>query len=631
MKKNSSNKFSFYEPLIDLYLCKDLSNDNKEIIQKIILLIKENITLTKLPFHYIYQKLAKYFNNIDENEQLELLDENKMMNYLKLLNIFYSGEINEKKVIGQNKIIKKEIKNYIYFNGEGSGINLILNNNSINPNTNFPTIKYGISFIMWVYIDENLIQKLKENNKYLEINLVKFVINEKEFKLILKDIFSFQVCLNVSEPKTIQSNSIKVNDWNSIIFSIYNNLNNSRLSIKLFINSVEYCSVLDVPKKANILTKINSIRLFDNFIGKVSSFMIITKGINNIEANYFSNNIKYGFYKNKILFNFILDNEPNYFANCKDYEYYKKYKSNNSPKLYNLLLSEQNIKNLFAVFCPFAYNFNNYQIDDIFGNFIGHIEINDCANIYKNNNKNIWKNGGFEKLLPIIELMYSKISSNKTSNYKYIDNTILTLNTLHEYLDIIKNIIRKHPRNLEFAQNSNFFSSLSIFLQKLPSEFFDKNNFEILIEIAEEIFMHKENLNLERENYIEIILLNEKMLINYDVQKRMILWKIIYHYIYYDNTNSLINNCFNLKKICLLLRFFDSQQYSKYCCKRHIEILYDNCEKDILEPNMMERTKELFLIIQIYINKYCNREDSLYLLKLLSFDISPCLQEKIIK
>ena len=630
MKKNSSNKFSFYEPLIDLYLCKDLSNDNKEIIQKIILLIKENITLTKLPFHYIYQKLAKYFNNIDENEQLELLDENKMMNYLKLLNIFYSGEINEKNVIGQNKIIKKEIKNYIYFNGEGSGINLILNNNSINPNTNFPTIKYGISFIMWVYIDENLIQKLKENNKYLEINLVKFVINEKEFKLILKDIFSFQVCLNVSEPKTIQSNSIKVNDWNSIIFSIYNNLNNSRLSIKLFINSVEYCSVLDVPKKANILTKINSIRLFDNFIGKVSSFMIITKGINNIEANYFSNNIKYGFYKNKILFNFILDNEPNYFANCKDYEYYKKYKSNNSPKLYNLLLSEQNIKNLFAVFCPFAYNFNNYQIDDIFGNFIGHIEINDCANIYKNNNKNIWKNGGFEKLLPIIELMYSKISSNKTSNYKYIDNTILTLNTLHEYLDIIKNIIRKHPRNLEFAQNSNFFSSLSIFLQKLPSEFFDKNNFEILIEIAEEIFIHKENLNLERENYIEIILLNEKMLINYDVQKRMILWKIIYHYIYYDNTNSLINNCFNLKKICLLLRFFDSQQYSKYCCKRHIEILYDNCENDILEPNMMERTKELFLIIQIYINKYCNREDSLYLLKLLSFDISPCLQEKII-
>ena len=631
MKKNSLNKFNFYEPLIDLYLCKDISNDNKEILEKIILLIKENVTLTKSPFHYIYQKLSIYFNNIDENEKLELLDENKMMNYLKLLKIFYSGVNNEKNISCKNKIIKKEIKNYIYFNGEGSGINLILNDNSINPNTNFPTIKYGISFIMWVYIDENLIQKLKENNKYLEINLVKFVINEKEFKLILKDIFSFQVCLNVSEPKTIQSNFIKVNDWNCIIFSIYNELHNPNLPIKLFINSREHSSTLDVPKKSNFLTKINSIRLFNNFIGKVSSFMIITKGINNIEANFFTNNIKYGFYKNKILFNFILDNEPDYLSNCKDYEYYTKYKSNNSPKLYDLLLSTQNIKNLFAVFCPFAYNFNNNQIDDIFGNFIGLVEINDCANNYKNNNKNIWKIGGIEQLLPIMELMYSTISSNKTINQKYIDKSILTLNTFHEYLDLIQNIMQKHPRNLKNSQDSNFFSSLSIFLQKLPSEFIDQKNFEILIEIAKEIFTHKETLNMERENFIETILLNEKILLNYEENKRMILWKIMHYYINYDETNLLINNCFNLKKICLLLRFFDSQQYSKFCCKRHIEIICgDICGNEILEPNMRERTKELFLIIQIYINKYCNREDSLYLLKLLSFDISPCLQEKII-
>ena len=631
MKKNSLNNLNFYEPLIDLYLCKDLSNDNKEIIEKIILLIKGNITLTKLPFHYIYQKLAIYFNNVDENEKLELLDENKMMNYLKLLKIFYSGENKEKNNNAQNKINKKEIKNYIYFNGEGSGINLILNNNSINLNTNFPTIKYGISFIMWIYIDENLIQKLKENNKNLEINLVKFNVNGKEFKLILKDLFTFQVCLNVSEPKTIHNNLIKVNDWNNIIFSIHNDLNNSRLSIKLFINSIEYSSSLDVPKKINILTKINSIRLFDNFIGKVSSFMIITKGINNNEANYFNDIIKYGFYKNKILFNFILDNEPNYFTNCKDYKYYTKYKSNNSPKLYDLLQLNQNIKNLFAVFCPFAYNSNNNQIDDIFGNFIGLLEFNDCANNYKNNNKNISKIGGMESLLPIIELMYSTISSNKTINHKYIDSTILTLNTFHEYLDLIQNIIKKHFINLECSQKSNFFSSLSIFLQKLPSEFIDEKNFEILIEIAKEIFKYKEILNLERENFIEIILLNEKMLINYGVKKRMILWKIMYYYIYYDKTNLLINNCFNLKKMCLLLRFFDSQKYSKYCCKKHIEILYDDdCENEILEPNMMERIKELFLIIQIYINKYCNREDSIYLLKLLSLDISPCLQEKII-
>ena len=51
--------------------------------------------------------------------------------------------------------------------------------------------------------------------------------------------------------------------------------------------------------------------------------MLMTKGIEDKEANYFSNNIKYGFYKNKILFDFILTNEKNYFANCKSYKYYK--------------------------------------------------------------------------------------------------------------------------------------------------------------------------------------------------------------------------------------------------------------------------------------------------------------------
>ena len=94
--------------------------------------------------------------------------------------------------------------------------------------------------------------------------------------------------------------------------------------------------------------------------------MLISKGFENREANYFSNKIKFGFYKNKILFNFILTNEKNYFANCKNYKYYEKYKSNNDSALYDLHLAKQNIKNLFAIFCPFAYNKEKNQIDDIF-------------------------------------------------------------------------------------------------------------------------------------------------------------------------------------------------------------------------------------------------------------------------
>ena len=628
MKKNLLNTDNLYEPLIDLYLCKDISDDYKEIIEKILKLINSNITLPKSPFHYIYQKLSIYFNNIDKNKNLELLDEKKMMNYLNLLKIFYLEENKEKNEITQNGIINKEIKKYIYLNGKGSGINLILNENSINPNTNYPTLQYGISFIMWVYIDINLIEKLKELNKNIEIILVKLEFNGNEIKLILKDTFSFQICLNNSKPKLIQNNLIKVNDWNNIIFSIYE-LNKSILPIKLFINSVGLNSSLEIKNKFDASSKINLIRLLDNFIGKVSSVMIITKGIENIEANYFSNKIKYGFYKNKILFNFILENEVNYFVNCKNYEYYKKYKSNNISKLYDLHLCNQNIKNLCAVFCPFAYDLNNNQLDDIFGNFIGFLGHNDCAINYKNNMKNIGKIGGIKSLLPIMELMFSPISSCKTINHKYIDNTILTSNTFYEYLNLLQNIIKRHNRNLIDAINSNFFSSLSIFLQQLPSEFIDDKILVILIEIGKETIKIGDNINSRKENFTDMILLNEKILINYGLKKRMILWKILHCFFTSDDT--YIKDFFNLKRICLLIRFFDSERYSKYCCKKHFEIIDDEISDDkILEPDMKERTKELFLIIQLYINKYCDTEDSVFLIKLLSFDISPCLQEKII-
>ena len=87
---------------------------------------------------------------------MELINENKIIKYLDLFKIFYLEDNNQN---NQNEIVNKEIKNYFYFNGKGSGITLNLNKNSINPNTDYPTIQYGISFIMWIYIDIDLLTK----------------------------------------------------------------------------------------------------------------------------------------------------------------------------------------------------------------------------------------------------------------------------------------------------------------------------------------------------------------------------------------------------------------------------------------------------------------------------------------
>ena len=627
IKNYLSNDNNFFEPLIDLYLTEEISNDNREKIEKIIQLIYTKMTMTKSPIYYLCQKLSLYYENDHNKEKLETLDVNKMLKYINLFKLFYLGN-NEQNENNQNNINYKEIKNYFYFYGKRSGITLNLNKNSLNPNTDFPTLESGISFIMWIYIDINMIKKYKELNNDIEITLVKIDFNGNQIKLILKDIYTFHIYLNDSKAKTLQNNLIKINDWNNIIFSIYEkNLNN--IPIKLFINSVGLNSNLTQPNNFKFSKKINSIQLFENFIGKVSSFILMTKGIENKEANYFANKIKYGFYKNKILFDFILTNENNYFSNCKNYKYYEKYKPNNYTGLYDFHMAKQNIKNMFGIFCPFAYNKENNTIDDIFGNFFGILGENDFINYFVNKTKNIKQIGGINNLLPIIELMHSPISHSKSYKSNFINDSILSPNIFYEYLTLIKKIVIDHSQNLIDAINSNFFSSLSIFIQQFPSELFDDKILEILIEIGKETIKYGDNINPKEENYINVILLNEKIITNYNIKKRMILWNILYCFFTSDDT--LIKDYFSIKKICLLLRFFDEERYNKICCKKHSEIFGEVNKENIVEPEMHERIKDLFHIIQIYINKYCANEDSILLFKLLSLDLSSCLQEKIIE
>jgi hypothetical protein len=87
---------------------------------------------------------------------------------------------------------------------------------------------------------------------------------------------------------------------------------------------------------------------------------------------------------------------------------------------------------MIAIFCPFAYNRDENQIDDICGHFIGVLGENDGVNYYINNTKSIAQLGGINNLLPIIELMYSTISMSKKSKYNYVDKSILTQSTFYE-------------------------------------------------------------------------------------------------------------------------------------------------------------------------------------------------------
>ena len=206
MRKNISS-INLYEPLIDLFLCEnEAMNEHRQIITYLIKKIRKGITLTKGTLEYVFQKLSYFYENKEvKEERKERLNEGQMLKYLNLLKIFYLGineENNENSNIIQksqislnlknddddNTINVKEIKNFIYFNGKKSSISLALNKNSTNPYTEFPTIQFGLSLIMWIYIDENLIKKNQEIAPDHEIKLVTINIAGEQIKLVLKDM-----------------------------------------------------------------------------------------------------------------------------------------------------------------------------------------------------------------------------------------------------------------------------------------------------------------------------------------------------------------------------------------------------------------------------------------------------------
>ena len=116
--------------------------------------------------------------------------------------------------------------------------------------------------------------------------------------------------------------------------------------------------------------------------------------------------------------------------------------------IFDTLLIKQNIKNLMCFLCPFTYNKEDNTVDDIFGNFIGVFGQNDGILNYKKYTRSIKNLGGMNNLLPIAELMYSSISKAKNIKYNFIDKSILTESTFVAYVNVIKQILLGHPKNL---------------------------------------------------------------------------------------------------------------------------------------------------------------------------------------
>jgi hypothetical protein len=363
------------------------------------------------------------------------------------------------------------------------------------------------------------------------------------------------------------------------------------------------------------------------------------KTLNNDIIDFFGKS--QGFYKIKYLYQFLLSIDSNYYEFSHQYKYYEKFKnitSNKNLSKINIYAKEQNMRNIIGLFCPFTFNKRKNQIDDVFGNYIAVISSqDDGANNYINFTKNIKHIGEINNLLPLLEIMILSKNKNKFCSFINMNDknfeieNLLTEEIFLKYIHIVKKIITGKKHNLYEANHSYFFSHLGLFLEKFPSEIFTTNILSIFYEIGKETFQYTDK-NYFSSTFVNMILLNEKIFSKFSEENQLKLWDDINKF--FTSDYSQLKDSLNMSKICLLLRFYDKDRYNKYCCKKHADLFKTSTDEDItniMNPDMNEKVGKLFETIQLFVNKLSNEADTANLFKLLSLDLSPCLQKKIIK
>ena len=664
IEKLTSKRLNLFEPLINMYLDKNSNKEDLLKIEEFIRIFIINVTISKSTLEFIYQKLSKFFTDKGRNNTEEILTENYFIKHMKLLKIFYGNEMqNDLDQIQEenmenisnidknriNTIINKvgksthipdyKIKNYIYFNGKDSKLNFKLNNSSRNLNSDYPTLEYGFSFIFWLYLKKELLEIYFKCFPSCIINLINIDIVGHKIKLVLPNINLLQIILDDKEIGKIEisKSKFKFDSWNFMCFYLTQKIRGKPPSIKFIINDNKDLLSITLPDDFPLNEIINSISLFENLLGRVTSVLFFSFCIDIKLIDYLRTNYTKGFYKNKYLFNFLYLNEKDYFKNIQNYKYCNKYKKERSSlKLLNTNFRNQNVKNLMVFFCPFSYNKNEKLIDDIFGHFVCIPGINDGVNYYENYSKSILYLGGINNLLPIAELLFSSRSKAKDISYPLIDKNLLTENSFYEYLCVLKSILINHSNNLNEAYNKTFFSKLGLFFEKFPSCIYTERILNLFLEIGKEEFQIQfsyETLDINNENFLAMILLNEKIISKFNTENQLKLWDTLYQF--FTSDYSLMKGSLNMSKICLLLRFYDQNRYDEFCCSYHANLFKsDNDSKHnpiIMNPEMDEKLGKLFNIIQLYLDKLGNDEKDVNLFKLLLLDLSPCLQKKIIK
>ena len=625
LKNKSLYHIIIYEFVIN-YENKEYYNELKNLFSVLI----KHISYNKSLYQYLISFISNYINkkslllndvaniNIDENyfeEEININDFNSkhLLAILELIYSFYeNGQINDGPC------------NYFYFTRQPNN-NITINNDNLLLN-----LKSDIYILLFINLFD-----LKFLEKFEQLSLLEILFhNNKNIKI---NITSDNNSDDAENTISIPYSSFSTTQINQVLIKISKN---SKIDI-LINNTKQKISDISINEQ-----KIESLVLFNNFIGTCTNIIVYRSNSNDIYIPKFINNELYknGIYKEELFSSFIkaqimndIDEKNIYDKNIINY------KNTDLTEIKSFFQ-----KNLISIYIPTRWekseeNKNIYLKDSINGlDAKLNININNSLSGIHSLEKTIkafYLIGSINHLLPIIELVNKEGRLGETKIFEI-------------FLDIINYIFTNLSNLFQLLdKNSQFFYYLSHFLEKIPEGMFceDFNKKLRLMSIVFLAHMSDANYQLLGQQFLEYILLNENILykFSFELQKNIIN-QIIILINEKSKTQLLIN--INIIKIIKILLYYDSQKYNKYCCKNHAEYFNDSKEKGIMSPELntiiepvINLIKELFSRLSLQF-KSANKDvksminsnqkindfklDKLF--DLLTFDISPCLQKAIL-
>ena len=578
---------SIYIYLFDLYINKNSSDKLKNSIQSLIEELCLNIETGKEVYEYLFQNLAKIYRGEIKPTS------NVLYNYLKLLN----------SILIETDVILKP-KNYFACSGGNCKFVIDMKERPVEIGYSF-TI--NVNFKLKYQDDKNPLK-----NK--ESTLIKFFFsNKKELSIDLKYPLSLIVKEIRKEPIKILSNL----EWINLNITTTNFDN----KINLFINvsgenNPTPFKLTNLPIKFD--DTIEHIELFNNFYGEVSSIYMFSQkesgppGVNSTAFLSELKNYKEGLWKKKIIDNFIHMIQQIYSIDVKSKSIYFKLtkigtKEDKKKTLYD---------NLVFIFTPINYLKEKPDIvEDAFGNYKMKFSGNIKNHQFRNYQKKLLYVNSLNNFFPIVEMFL-------------IYPETLNEQNLELFLQMISNFLN-FKQNLKNIKKYKFFNVISMFIEKFPPKLFTQRILNAFFELAKTLFINMNKGESICDNYFKHILLNEKILSKYNINLQIEFWNKLYLFCQSDKTQ--IETFININRICLILRFYDRNKYTEMCCEDHLNMIKDEYvgSKKIMNPTMYTKLANLKNIMDLIIESL-EPKNAVFLFKLLTLDLSPCLTKFIL-